>query len=58
MQSSHGEGGPGTSSDAPLYGGASGEPLLPGWTEERNEAGRTFYVNHETRATQWERPVA
>lgn len=31
--------------------------LLPsGWEERQDANGRTFYVNHETRSTQWEHP--
>lgn len=32
-------------------------PLPPGWEERQDANGRTFYVNHLARATQWERPV-
>lgn len=32
------------------------EPLPDGWEERQDERGRTFYVNHSTRRTQWERP--
>ncbi len=33
--------------------------LLPeGWEERTTAAGRTYYVNHCTRTTQWERPTA
>lgn len=34
------------------------EPLPPGWEERVDSQGRTFYVNHTTRTTQWERPSA
>ena len=37
-------------------GGAAAEPLPDGWEERRDEQGRLFYVNHELRTTQWERP--
>ena len=31
--------------------------MLPsGWQSRRDNNGRTFYINHETRRTQWERP--
>ena len=33
------------------------EPLPPGWEERVDSQGRTFYVNHNTRTTQWERPT-
>uniref|UniRef100_A0A4W3GUR3 E3 ubiquitin-protein ligase n=1 Tax=Callorhinchus milii TaxID=7868 RepID=A0A4W3GUR3_CALMI len=33
-------------------------PLLPsGWEEKQDNLGRTYYVNHETRTTQWIRPT-
>jgi len=33
-------------------------PLLPaGWEERQDANGRTYYVNHNARATQWERPI-
>ena len=32
------------------------EPLPPGWEEKRDGTGRRYYVNHNTRNTQWERP--
>ena len=32
------------------------EPLPPGWEERVDSQGRTFYVNHNSRTTQWERP--
>ncbi|XP_072134563.1 E3 ubiquitin-protein ligase NEDD4-like isoform X1 [Mobula birostris] len=32
-------------------------PALPsGWEEKQDNLGRTYYVNHETRTTQWIRP--
>ncbi|KAH3837035.1 E3 ubiquitin-protein ligase NEDD4-like isoform X2 [Dreissena polymorpha] len=34
------------------------EPLPPGWEEKRDAQGRRYYVNHNTRKTQWQRPVA
>ncbi|XP_020796987.1 E3 ubiquitin-protein ligase NEDD4-like isoform X2 [Boleophthalmus pectinirostris] len=30
--------------------------LPPGWEERQDNLGRTYYVNHETRTTQWQRP--
>lgn len=36
--------------------GPQEEPLPPGWEERVDSQGRTFYVNHNTRTTQWERP--
>ncbi|XP_036590825.1 E3 ubiquitin-protein ligase NEDD4 isoform X3 [Trichosurus vulpecula] len=32
-------------------------PLPPGWEERQDVLGRTYYVNHESRRTQWRRPV-
>ncbi len=39
--------------------GSSGRPLvLPsGWEERQDANGRTFYVNHQDRSTQWEHPA-
>uniref|UniRef100_A0A3P8ZZ02 E3 ubiquitin-protein ligase n=1 Tax=Esox lucius TaxID=8010 RepID=A0A3P8ZZ02_ESOLU len=31
--------------------------LPPGWEERQDNLGRTYYVNHETRTTQWYRPI-
>ncbi|CAL8350146.1 unnamed protein product [Merluccius merluccius] len=34
-------------------------PALPtGWEERQDNLGRTYYVNHESRTTQWYRPTA
>lgn len=35
-----------------------GEALPPGWEERQDAIGRTYYVNHIARTTQWERPTA
>uniref|UniRef100_A0A3B4G8G3 NEDD4 E3 ubiquitin protein ligase a n=1 Tax=Pundamilia nyererei TaxID=303518 RepID=A0A3B4G8G3_9CICH len=32
-------------------------PLPPGWEERQDNLGRIYYVNHETRTTQWQRPT-
>ncbi|KAJ8249341.1 hypothetical protein GJAV_G00233750 [Gymnothorax javanicus] len=32
--------------------------LPPNWEERQDNVGRTYYVNHETRTTQWHRPTA
>lgn len=32
-------------------------PLPPGWEEKKDAQGRTFYVDHVNRKTQWTRPV-
>nr|XP_056721637.1 E3 ubiquitin-protein ligase NEDD4 [Euleptes europaea] len=32
-------------------------PLPPGWEERQDLLGRTYYVNHESRRTQWKRPA-
>ncbi|XP_064168117.1 E3 ubiquitin-protein ligase NEDD4-like isoform X3 [Anguilla rostrata] len=31
--------------------------LPPGWEERQDNLGRTYFVNHETRTTQWHRPT-
>ncbi|XP_072272636.1 E3 ubiquitin-protein ligase NEDD4-like isoform X11 [Pyxicephalus adspersus] len=31
-------------------------PLPPGWEEKVDNLGRTYYVNHNNRTTQWHRP--
>nr|XP_048722727.1 E3 ubiquitin-protein ligase NEDD4 isoform X5 [Caretta caretta] len=33
-------------------------PLPPGWEERQDILGRTYFVNHESRRTQWKRPTA
>ncbi|XP_075584306.1 NEDD4-like E3 ubiquitin-protein ligase WWP1 isoform X3 [Pelecanus crispus] len=37
-------------------GNASTEPLPPGWEQRKDPHGRTYYVDHNTRTTTWERP--
>lgn len=32
-------------------------PLPPGWEERQDANGRTYYVNHIARFTQWDRPT-
>ncbi|XP_021948914.1 E3 ubiquitin-protein ligase NEDD4 [Folsomia candida] len=32
-------------------------PLPPSWEERQDANGRTYYCNHSTRTTQWERPM-
>uniref|UniRef100_H3B712 HECT-type E3 ubiquitin transferase n=1 Tax=Latimeria chalumnae TaxID=7897 RepID=H3B712_LATCH len=32
--------------------------LPPGWEEKQDNLGRTYFVNHETRITQWQRPAS
>uniref|UniRef100_A0A7N9APH4 E3 ubiquitin-protein ligase n=1 Tax=Mastacembelus armatus TaxID=205130 RepID=A0A7N9APH4_9TELE len=32
-------------------------PLPPGWEERQDNLGRIYYVNHENRTTQWQRPT-
>ncbi|KAL4709251.1 hypothetical protein ACJJTC_010712, partial [Scirpophaga incertulas] len=34
-----------------------GDPLPVGWEERQDANGRTYYVNHNERSTQWERPT-
>ncbi|XP_074474586.1 E3 ubiquitin-protein ligase NEDD4 isoform X2 [Sebastes fasciatus] len=31
--------------------------LSPGWEERQDNLGRTYFVNHESRTTQWQRPT-
>ncbi|CAN9507050.1 unnamed protein product [Ophioblennius macclurei] len=33
-------------------------PLPPGWEERQDNLGRIYFVNHENRTTQWQRPIA
>ena len=36
---------------------AVGQPLPAGWEAKQDPgSGKTYYVNHETKATQWTRP--
>lgn len=35
----------------------SQSPLPEGWEERQDANGRTYYVNHNARTTQWERPT-
>ena len=30
--------------------------MPPGWEEKVDNLGRTYYVNHNNRSTQWKRP--
>uniref|UniRef100_A0A8B9KZN8 HECT-type E3 ubiquitin transferase n=1 Tax=Astyanax mexicanus TaxID=7994 RepID=A0A8B9KZN8_ASTMX len=39
---------------APSSGTA--DPLPPGWEQRKDPHGRTYYVDHNTRTTTWERP--
>ncbi|KAG9478699.1 hypothetical protein GDO78_012386 [Eleutherodactylus coqui] len=36
--------------------GTTAEPLPPGWEQRKDPHGRTYYVDHNTRTTTWERP--
>lgn len=43
----------------PFFMGSAMEPqspLPPGWEERQDANGRTYYVNHIAKTTQWERP--
>ncbi|XP_049701343.1 E3 ubiquitin-protein ligase NEDD4 isoform X6 [Helicoverpa armigera] len=42
---------------APIPIAIGGEALPPGWEERQDANGRTYYVNHIERSTQWERPT-
>ena len=46
------------SSSAPEVANATAQsvPLPSGWEERQDANGRTYYVNHIARTTQWERP--
>ncbi|BFZ19909.1 hypothetical protein BsWGS_22948 [Bradybaena similaris] len=35
----------------------SNEPLPPGWEMRTDNQGRSYYVDHNTRTTTWERPI-
>ena len=37
-------------------GAASVAPLPPGWEERKTPEGKSFYVDHNTRSTTWNRP--
>uniref|UniRef100_A0A8C7ZST1 E3 ubiquitin-protein ligase n=1 Tax=Oryzias sinensis TaxID=183150 RepID=A0A8C7ZST1_9TELE len=39
-----------------LSNAASSDPLPPGWEQRKDPHGRTYYVDHNTRTTTWERP--
>lgn len=45
---------------SPFFIGSSSiepqSPLPPGWEERQDANGRTYYVNHIAKTTQWERP--
>ncbi|XP_071771496.1 NEDD4-like E3 ubiquitin-protein ligase WWP1 [Centroberyx gerrardi] len=60
-----GGGGSGSSSGAAATDGAKprqqapnagADPLPPGWEQRKDPHGRTYYVDHNTRTTTWERP--
>ena len=46
---------PAAVSQAPS-GSGSGGSLPPGWEERQDFNGRTYYVNHVARTTQWQHP--
>ena len=33
------------------------DPLPAGWEERKNGKGRTYYIDHNTKKTQWKRPT-
>ncbi|XP_076669215.1 E3 ubiquitin-protein ligase Nedd4 isoform X4 [Andrena cerasifolii] len=41
----------------PLHTAVFDTPLPPGWEERQDANGRTYYVNHIARFTQWEHPA-
>ncbi|CAH2239792.1 E3 ubiquitin-protein ligase SMURF1 [Pararge aegeria] len=46
-----------TPRDPPINSNGTNLPLPLHWEERRCNSGRTYYVNHALRQTQWERPV-
>jgi len=42
----------------PMSGQTRSGPLPANWEERQDANGRTYYVNHVTRTTQWELPVS
>lgn len=46
----------GTSSTPEATAATQPTPLPSGWEERQDANGRTYYVNHIARTTQWERP--
>ncbi|XP_041824465.1 NEDD4-like E3 ubiquitin-protein ligase WWP1 isoform X2 [Melanotaenia boesemani] len=40
----------------PVPNAAASDPLPPGWEQRKDPHGRTYYVDHNTRTTTWERP--
>lgn len=47
---------PGLDSPTAVVGGEL-PPLPPGWEERVTEDGYTFYVDHDTKTTSWDRPL-
>ena len=41
-----------------LRGQNLGNQLPPGWEEKTTSSGRLYYVDHRSKRTQWERPIA
>ena len=41
-----------------LLGSRGNAGLPPGWEERQDANGRTYYVNHVARSTQWNHPAA
>jgi|TARA_B110000091_G_C13672398_1_gene414306 hypothetical protein len=33
------------------------EPLPEGWEERKNAKGRTYFIDHNSKKTQWKRPT-
>uniref|UniRef100_A0A6Q2XMI5 E3 ubiquitin-protein ligase n=1 Tax=Esox lucius TaxID=8010 RepID=A0A6Q2XMI5_ESOLU len=40
----------------PALNAGTSDPLPPGWEQRKDPHGRTYYVDHNTRTTTWERP--
>ncbi|XP_061569016.1 NEDD4-like E3 ubiquitin-protein ligase WWP1 isoform X2 [Cololabis saira] len=46
----------GSKARTPAPNAAASDPLPPGWEQRKDPHGRTYYVDHNTRTTTWERP--
>lgn len=47
----------GAVSGAVTQGDNSQQPLPPGWEMRKDQNGKMYYIDHNTRTTTWERPV-
>ena len=53
-----GASGPTNTENSEAASSDNAEPLPPGWEERIDQFGRTYYVNHNSRTTQWARPIS